>query len=260
MESTVRRQPLCARDKPARPVISVTKRASKGIGAAIARALAAEGAAVVVNYASSRTDADRVVDAITAEGGRVIAVQANVSQRVDVVRLFEETARAFSRLDILVNNAGRYQSAGLPEITEKLFHEHFNLNVLGLILTTQDAVKHMGPDGGSIINTSSVLSTLSLPGNGVYSATKSAVDGLTRTFAKELAPRKIRVNSVNPGLVETEGLHSTGFIERSGPLVAMTPLGRLGQPGDIAPGVVFLASPDSAWMTAETLYLTGGIH
>lgn len=240
--------------------VAVVTGASKGIGAAIAKHLAAAGASVVVNYASSRTDADRVVAAITGAGGQAVAVQADVSNQADIVRLFAETRRVFGRLDVLVNNAGLYQGALLPDITPELFHRHFNLNVLGLILTTQEAVKHFGPEGGSIINTSSVLSTLSMPGNGVYNASKSAVDGLTRTFAKELAARKIRVNSVNPGLVETEGLHSTGGMQHSDRVAAMSPMGRLGKPDDIAPAVVFLASADSAWMTAETLYITGGIH
>lgn len=240
--------------------VAVVTGSSKGIGAAIAKALAAEGAAVVVNYASSRIEADRVVAAIKSAGGRAVSVQADVSLKADIDRLFVETIRAFGRLDVLVNNAGLYQGALLADITPELYHRHFNLNVLGLILTTQEAVKHFGPAGGSIINVSSVLSTLSLPGNGVYNASKSAVDGLTRTFAKELATRKIRVNSVNPGLVETEGLHATGGMVHSDRVAAMTPLGRLGQPDDIAPGVVFLASNDSGWLTGETLYLTGGLR
>lgn len=240
--------------------VAVVTGASKGIGAAIARALGAEGAAVVVNYASSRADAERVVDAILAGGSKAVAVQADVSRKADVARLFEATRGAFGRLDILVNNAGLYRGAPLADITEELFHQHFDLNVLGVILATQEAAKHMGAEGGSIVNTSSVVSTLSLPGNGVYNATKSAVDGLTRTFAKELAPRRIRVNSVNPGLVETEGLRGVGWADKSGAIAAMTPLGRIGQPDDIAPGVVFLASDDSHWMTGEALYLTGGLR
>lgn len=240
--------------------VAVVTGASKGIGAAIARALAAEGAAVVVNYASSRPDADRVVADIVGAGGRALAVRANVAVPADIERLFAETMAAFGRLDVLVNNAGIYQSAALAEITPELFHRHFDLNVLGLILTTQAAVKHFPAEGGSIINTSSVVSTLSLPGNGVYNASKSAVDGLTRTFAKELALRKIRVNSVNPGLVETEGLHATGFMKHGSSVAQMTPMGRVGQPSDIAPGVVFLASADSGWMTGETLYLSGGLR
>ncbi|MBL9204651.1 MAG: glucose 1-dehydrogenase [Opitutaceae bacterium] len=240
--------------------VAVVTGASKGIGAEIAQALGREGAAVVVNYATAQADAERVVAAIVAEGGRAIAVQADVSQRADVVRLFTAAIRAFGSLHILVNNAGLYRGAALADITEELFHRHFDLNVLGLILATQEAVKHFGPEGGSIVNTSSVLSTLSLPGNGVYNATKSAVDGLTRTFAKELAPRRIRVNSVNPGLVETEGLHATGGMKHSDHVAALTPLGRIGRPSDIAPGVVFLCSDDAGWMTGESLYLTGGMR
>lgn len=245
--------------KLARKVAVVTG-ASKGIGAAIAKALGAEGASVVVNYASSRPDAERVVEAVVAAGGKAIAVQADVAKQADIVRLFNETKATFGSIDILVNNAGIYHSAALGEITEDLFHRHFNLNVLGVILTIQEALQHFSPDGGSIVNISSVLSTLSLPGNGVYNATKSAVDGLTRTFAKELATKRIRVNSVNPGLVETEGLRAKGWDKQASPIVAVTPLGRVGQPSDIAPGVVFLASPDSAWMTGESLYLTGGLR
>jgi len=240
--------------------VAVVTGASKGIGAAIARALAAEGAAVVVNYASARGDAEKVVEAIVAAGGRAIAVQADISNASEVARPFETAVASFGRLDILVNNAGLYQGATLADITEELFHRHFNLNVWGLILATQEAVKRMGPDGGSIVNTSSVLSTASLPGNGVYNATKSAVDGLTRTFARELAARKIRVNSVNPGLVETEGLHATGGMQHSAQVAAVTPLGRIGRPSDIAPGVVFLCSEESGWMTGESLYLTGGFR
>jgi 3-oxoacyl-[acyl-carrier protein] reductase len=237
--------------------VAVVTGASKGIGAAIAKALAAEGADVVVNYASSRADADRVVSAITSPGGRAFAVQANVSQQTDIDRLFEETRRAFGRLDVLVNNAGIYVPAALGQITEENFHRQFDLNVLGVILATQTALPLFGPEGGAIVNVSSVVSTLSPPGIAVYNATKSAVDGLTRTFAKELAPRKIRVNSINPGLIETEGTHAAGFVQPG-----QTPpasLGRVGRPEQIAPGVVFLASSDSEWMTGETLYLTGGL-
>lgn len=240
--------------------VAVVTGASKGIGAAIAKALGAAGASVVVNYASSRSDAERVVDAILAGGSKAIAVQADIGKQADVARLFEETRAAFGGLDILVNNAGMYRGAALADITEELFQRHFNLNVLGVIFATQEAVKLFGPEGGRIVNTSSVVSTLSLPGNGVYNATKSAVDALTRTFAKELGPRKIRVNSVNPGLVETEGVHAAGFIDHGAQFAAVTPLGRIGQPSDIAPGVVFLCSDDSGWMTGETLYLTGGLR
>lgn len=240
--------------------VAVVTGASKGIGAAIAQALGEAGASVVVNYASSRSDAERVVDGIHATGSKAIAVQADVSNRADVIRLFSTATEAFGRIDIVVNNAGLYQFAALPEITDELFHRHFNLNVLGVILVIQEAAKHIGAEGGSIVNTSSVVSTLSPAGAAVYNATKSAVDGLTRTFAKELASRNIRVNSVNPGLVETEGLHSTGGIQHGAHIAAITPLGRIGQPDDIAPGVVFLASDDSHWMTGESLYLTGGLR
>lgn len=240
--------------------VALVTGASKGIGAEIARQLAAAGAKVVVNFASSIDDANRVVAAIRTAGGQALAIQADVSRPADVTLLLAETITAFGRLDILVNNAGVYQSAPLAEITPALFHRHFDLNVLGPILVTQEALKYFGPAGGSIINVSSIVSTLSLPGNGVYNATKSAVDGLTRTFAKELAPRKIRVNSVNPGVVETEGLHGTGFMARAGAVVAGTPLGRIGQPADIAPVVTFLASDASGWITGEHLYATGGLR
>ncbi|QJE95078.1 glucose 1-dehydrogenase [Luteolibacter luteus] len=240
--------------------VALVTGASKGIGASIAKALAAEGAAVAVNYASSKEGADRVVAEIHAAGGKAVAIQGDVSKQADITRLLGETFAAFGPLDILVNNAGVYRGAPLGQIDEESFHLHFNLNVLGLILVTQEALKHFNPEGGSIINVSSVLSTLSLPGLAVYNATKSAVDGLTRTFSKELAPRKIRVNSINPGMVETEGLHSTGTIGASDSIAAITPLGRIGQPGDIAAPVAFLASTDSGWITGECLYATGGLR
>jgi 3-oxoacyl-[acyl-carrier protein] reductase len=240
--------------------VAIVTGASKGIGASIAKHLAAEDARVVVNYASSKEGADRVVADITAAGGKAIAVQANVAKKTEIERLFAESEKAFGQLDILVNNAGIYEVASLGQITEEHFHALFNLNVLGLILTTQEALNHFGPEGGSIINLSSIVSTSSPVGTAVYNATKSAVDGLTRTFAKELGQRRIRVNSINPGPIETEGTHATGFIDRFQPLAAVIPLGRIGQPKDIAPGVVFLASSDSEWMTGETLYVTGGLR
>jgi len=240
--------------------VAVVTGSSKGIGAAIAKHLAAEGAAVVVNYASSREGADRVVAEISDSGGKAVAVQANVSEQDDIIRLFEETLGAFGRLDILVNNAGIYEFLPLEAITPDHFHRQYNLNVLGLLLTTQEAVKHMDSAGGSIINMSSVVSTFSPAGSTVYNSTKAAVDGITRTLSKELAPRKIRVNSINPGLVETEGFRSSAIAGHGDAVASTTPLGRIGQPQDIAPGVVYLASDDSSWMTGETLYITGGIH
>jgi len=240
--------------------VAVVTGASKGIGAEIAKQLANEGAAVVVNYASSKAGADRVVSEITADGGKALAVQANVSNKADIQRLFAATKQEFGALDILVNNAGIYENLPLEAITEEHFHKQFDLNVLGLLLTTQAGVRHFGPAGGSVINVSSVVSTLCPANASVYSATKAAVDAVTRSLAKELGPRNIRVNSINPGMVETEGLHSTGIIASGPSLAAAAPLGRIGQPQDIAPGVVFLASADSGWMTGETLYITGGLH
>jgi len=239
--------------------VALVTGASKGIGAAIARQLAAAGAKVVVNYASSLNDANAVVATIRAAGGEALAVQADVSKPADVVLLLAETITAFGRLDIVVNNAGIYRGQPVGQITVENFNQHYALNVLGPILVTQEALKYFTPDGGSIVNVSSVLSTLSLPGTAVYNSTKSAVDGLTRTFAKELAPRKIRVNSINPGLVETEGLHSTGGMGAKDHVAAMTPLGRIGQPSDIAPAVAFLASADAGWITGQCLYVTGGL-
>jgi 3-oxoacyl-[acyl-carrier protein] reductase len=242
--------------------VAVVTGASKGIGAAIATHLAAEGASVVVNYASSKAGADKVVAQITSAGGKAIAVQGDVSKQADIDRLFAETTKAYGKVDILVNNAGIYEFAPLEQITAAHFHKQFDLNVLGLVLTTQAALKHFNPAGGSIINTSSVVSTLGIMGGAVYSATKAAVDAVTRTLAKELGARNIRVNSVNPGMVETEGTHSAGiegseFQDKS---KDATPLGRLGKPQDIAPAVVFLASADSSWITGETLYISGGFR
>jgi 3-oxoacyl-[acyl-carrier protein] reductase len=242
--------------------VAVVTGASKGIGASIARHLAAEGASVVVNYASSKAGADKVVSEITAQGGKAIAVQGDVAKRSDIVRLFAETKKAFGQLDVLVNNAGVYEFLPLEQITEEHFHKQFDLNVLGLILTTQEAVKQFGSAGGSIINISSVASTSAPPGGSVYSATKGAVDTITKSLARELGARKIRVNAINPGMIETEGLHSAGFVESDfrKQYEAQTPLGRIGQPQDIATAAVFFASPDSSWVTGETLYITGGYH
>jgi 3-oxoacyl-[acyl-carrier protein] reductase len=241
--------------------VAVVTGASKGIGAAIARQLAAEGAAVVVNYASSRSGADKVVGEIAANGGKAVAVQADVAKKADIERLFAETKKAFGQLDILVNNAGVYEFLPLENITEESFHKQFNLNVLGLILTTQEAVKQFG-SLGSIVNISSVVSTSPAPGGSVYSATKAAVDAVTKSLAKELGPRQIRVNSVNPGMVDTEGLRTAGIHEGDfrKQYEAQAPLGRIGQPEDIATAVTFLASADSSWITGEIFHVGGGYH
>jgi 3-oxoacyl-[acyl-carrier protein] reductase len=242
--------------------VAVVTGASKGIGAAIATHLADEGAAVVVNYSTSRQGAERVVAEIARNGGKAVAVLANVAKPSDVERLFSEATKAFGRLDALVNNAGIYEFAPLEQVTAEHFHKLFDLNVLGLILSTQEAVKHFGPEGGSIVNISSVASTTGFPTASVYSATKAAVDAVTRSLAKELGPRKIRVNSINPGMVETEGVHAAGIAdsEMRKQTEATTPLGRIGQPSDIGPVAVFLASSDSAWVTGETLYVSGGLR
>ena len=242
--------------------VAIVTGASKGIGAGIAKQLAVEGASVVVNYASSREDADKVVDAITKEGAKAIAVQADVSKTKDIERLFSETKRAFGRLDILVNNAGVYQFAPLEETTEDQFQRQFGINVFGLIAATREALKYFGPEGGSVVNISSTTTSLTPPTTVVYTATKGAVDSITRVLAKELGPRKIRVNSINPGLVETEGVHALGVVgsDFEKEAVVQTPLGRIGQPGDIAPAVAFLASPESAWITGEIIQVAGGLR
>jgi 3-oxoacyl-[acyl-carrier protein] reductase len=244
--------------------VAVVTGASKGIGAAIAKLLADEGASVVVNYSSSKDGAARVVAEITGKGGKAVAVQANVAKKADIQRLFAETKAAFGRLDVLVNNAGIYEFSPLAEVTAEHFHKLFDLNVLGLILTTQEAAKHFGPDGGSVVNISSVVSTYGVPSGSVYSATKAAVDAVTRSLAKELGARKIRVNSINPGMIETEGTASAGITasdsEFKKQMIALTPLGRIGQPQDIAPAAVYLASSDSAWVTGETLFISGGMR
>jgi len=240
--------------------VAVVTVASKGIGASIAKHLAAEGAAVVVNYSSSQEAANHVVAEIVRGGGKALAVKADMTQKADIGRLFTASTNAFGPIDILVNNAGIYTPAPLEEITEEHFYKQYDLNVLGLIFSTQEAVKHFNPAGGNIINISSLVSSLGMAGMSVYSSTKAAVDAITRSLAKELAPRKIRVNSVNPAMVETEGLHATGIIGERQNMEAITPLGRIGQPEDIAPAVVFFASQDSSWITGETLYITGGLR
>jgi 3-oxoacyl-[acyl-carrier protein] reductase len=240
--------------------VAVVTGASKGIGAAIAVSLGAEGAAVVVNYASSKAGADKVVAAISGAGGKAVAVQADVSKSADIGKLFSETKKAFGHVDILVNNAGIYEFGPLENVTEEHFHKQFNLNVLGLLLTTQEAVKHFTPAGGSVVNISSVVGRHAVANASVYSATKGAVDAITKSLAKELGPKKIRVNSLNPGMIETEGLHAVGFAESEfrKQIEANTPLGRIGQPDDVAKVAVFLASDDSGWVTGETLLVSGG--
>jgi 3-oxoacyl-[acyl-carrier protein] reductase len=241
--------------------VAVVTGASKGIGAAIAKAFAAEDASVVVNYASSKEGADRVVKEIAAEGGKAIAVQGDVSKQADVTRLFAETKKAYGKLNVLVNNAGVYDLQPLEGVTEEHFHKHFNLNVLGLLLATKEAVKLIGPEGGSIINVGSGVSSITPPNSAVYTATKGAVDAITGVLAKELGPRKIRVNSLNPGMIETEGVHTAGFIESDFRkwVESQSPLGRIGQTDDISPTAVYLASNDSKYLTGEILRVTGGI-
>lgn len=242
--------------------IALVTGASKGIGAGIAKQLAAEGAAVVVNYASSKSDADKVVDEITKGGGKAVAVQGSVAKKAEVERLFAAAEKAFGKIDILVNNAGVYEFLPLEEASEQHFHRHFDTNVLGMLLVTQEALKHFNPAGGSIINVGSLASSLTPPTAVVYNATKGAVDAITRTLAKELGPRKIRVNSVNPGMVITDGVISAGFHESEfrKMLESQTPLGRVGQTDDIAPAAVFFASDDSKWITGETLLIAGGLR
>jgi 3-oxoacyl-[acyl-carrier protein] reductase len=241
--------------------VAVVTGASKGIGAGIAEALAAEGASVVVNYASSKEGAEAAVARIKASGGQAIAVRGDVTKQADAQAIIDSAIKQFGRLDILVNNAGVYGFQPLEEITEDEFHRHFNLNVLGMLWATQAASKHMG-EGASIINIGSVVSRLTPPGSAVYTGTKGAVDAITGVLARELGPRKIRVNALNPGIVETEGTHSTGIIgsdfEKSA--VAQTPMGRMGQPSDIASVAVFLASDDAGWLTGEQLVAGGGMR
>lgn len=242
--------------------VAVVTGASKGIGAMIAKQLASEGASVVVNYSSSKEGADRVVSEIKRNGGKAVSIQANITNEEDIKRLFEETNNLFGKLDILVNNAGVYEFIALEEVTADKFHKQFNLNVLGLLLATKEAAKYFGESGGSVVNISSVASTKALPNCSVYSATKAAVDAITKCLGLELGPRGIRVNAVDPGVIETEGLLDAGILESDfrQKMEAQTPLGRIGKPQDIAPAVAFLASDDASWITGETLFITGGLR
>jgi len=240
--------------------VAVVTGASKGIGAGIAKGLAAAGAAVVVNYASSKAGAERIVADITGEGGKAIAVHGNVAEAKDVQRLFEETKKAFGSLDVLVNNAGVFEFSPLEAVTETEFHREFNINVLGTILATREALKYFGPAGGSVINLSSVAGVKAIPNSVVYSATKGAVNAITRVLANELGARKIRVNAIAPGPVETEGVHELGILgsDFEKQMVAETPLGRIAQPVDIARIAVFLASDSSGWLTGDIITASGG--
>jgi 3-oxoacyl-[acyl-carrier protein] reductase len=242
--------------------VALVTGASKGIGAGIAKALAADGASVVVNYSTSKEGADKVVAEIKANGGKAVAVQGDFSKKEDIGKVFAEVKKTFGRLDTLVNNAGVYDFKPLENVTSEDYHKIFDLNVLGLLLASKESLKYFGPEGGSIINIGSVVSSLTPPNSSVYTATKGAVDAITHVLAKELGPKNIRVNSINPGMVETEGVHAAGFIgsdfEKNA--VAQTPLGRIGQPKDIATIAAFLASDDSNWLTGELVKAGGGLR
>jgi len=240
--------------------VAVVTGASKGIGAGIARALGAAGAAVVVNYASDKAGADKAVADIKAKGGKAVAVKGDVSKTADVKHLFDETRRAFGKLDVLVNNAGVFKFAPLEETTEGEYQRQFGINVLGPLQATREALPLFGPEGGSVINISSIVSRMGIPGSSIYAGTKGALDTITQVLASELGSRKIRVNSINPGMVESEGTHTAGFIgsDFQKDVEAKAPLGRIGQPEDVAKVAVFLASDDSAWLTGERISASGG--
>jgi 3-oxoacyl-[acyl-carrier protein] reductase len=240
--------------------VAVVTGASKGIGAGIAKALGAEGASVVVNYAGDRKGAEKVAAEIVEHGGKAITVQGDVSKSADVKRVFDEGHKAFGKLDVLVNNAGVFKFAPLEETTEAEYQRQFGINVLGPLLATREALPHFGPDGGSVINISSIVSNMGIPGSAIYAGTKGALDTITLVMASELGPRKIRVNAINPGMVESEGTHTAGFIggDFQKDIEAKAPLGRIGQPEDIAKVAVFLASDESAWLTGERISASGG--
>jgi 3-oxoacyl-[acyl-carrier protein] reductase len=242
--------------------VAVVTGASKGIGAEIAKQFAAEGASVVVNYASSKPGADAVVNEITKKGGKAVAVQGDVAKQADIEKLLAETKKAYGRVDVLVNNAGIYEFSPLENITPEHYRKQFDINVLGLLSASREAAKYFGKDGGSIVNISSIVSQSSIPNASAYSGTKGAVDAITRSLSAELGPRKIRVNSINPGMVITEGVKTAGFDggDFQKDIIGKTPLGRIDQPEDIAPAAVFFASNDSSWITGETLVIAGGLR